>query len=172
MSAVDSMWDSFKDGWNAGAVMNEPKISGHCKLIEDFQASPKHLYELITSAIERRKIPHLRFSKVDYKEGWALSASREYLRVGRGKIRFEICGAPFGTGFFVSTRMIEMPESAGLLARLWRWLFVPTTFYKLDTAAMYKLSIENAVSEAVQELTKAPAQNGSEFASDDVRAAG
>jgi hypothetical protein len=44
-----------------------------------------------------------------------LSAKREYLHVRRGKLAFDICGAPFGTGFFLSCWLAEMAPSWGLL---------------------------------------------------------
>src|SRR5882724_158324 len=159
MGTLDTVWDSFKDGWHAGELA-QPKISGHCKLIEDFQASSAHFYELVLDALEHRKIPGLSISRVDYKEGWFFSASRRYLRIQRKKIAFEICGAPFGTGFFVSTRMVEYPPSNNIFMRILRAIFNPNTYYKLDIAAMYKLSIENSVAEAVEELIKAPSHSG------------
>jgi hypothetical protein len=39
------------------------------------------------------------------------SAKREYLRVERGPFVFDICGAPFGTGFFVSSWLVR-PQTA------------------------------------------------------------
>lgn len=36
-----------------------------------------------------------------------LSAKREYLRVEREQLQFDICGAPFGTGFFTSWWLAE-----------------------------------------------------------------
>jgi hypothetical protein len=91
---------------------------------------------LVENAIYRRKIPGLAISRIEDKEGWILSASRQYLRVARKKISFEICGAPFGTGFFVSTRMIEHPQSRNIFVRIFRAIFVPDTYYKLDTTSM------------------------------------
>ena len=39
---------------------------------------------------------------MDWHEGGVLSAKREYLRVTRQKLAFDLCAAPFGTGFFFS----------------------------------------------------------------------
>ncbi|MFT3784898.1 MAG: hypothetical protein QM770_01870 [Tepidisphaeraceae bacterium] len=41
-------------------------------------------------------------SHVTRKEGGPLSDRREYLRLERQHAIFDVCGAPFGTGFFVS----------------------------------------------------------------------
>ena len=91
-----------------------PVISHWYKLIENFQASSLTFYSAVESAIERREIPDTSTSRVDWKEGGLLSARREYLRVSRGKLTFDICGAPFGTGFFFSWWLVEAP-SLGLL---------------------------------------------------------
>jgi uncharacterized YccA/Bax inhibitor family protein len=55
---------------------------------------------------------------VDWKEGGLLSARREYLRVKRGKLSFDVCAAPFGTGFFFSSWLIELPAKYGVLILL------------------------------------------------------
>jgi len=77
------------------------------KLIEDFQASPLGFYRAIEEALHRRQIPHIQNARVDYREGGPLSAGREYLHVTRDKLALDICGAPFGTGFFVSWWLSE-----------------------------------------------------------------
>jgi hypothetical protein len=38
-----------------------------------------------------------------------LSAKREYLRIIRGKYSFDVCAAPFGTGFFFSWWLTILP---------------------------------------------------------------
>ncbi|HEY6803865.1 MAG TPA: hypothetical protein VI306_09830 [Pyrinomonadaceae bacterium] len=86
-------------------------------LIENFNASPLELYALVEAAVERRNIPGAARSRVDYREGGALSARREYLRVARGKQVYDVCGAPYGTGFFVSSWHTEARARFG-----WLWL--------------------------------------------------
>jgi hypothetical protein len=71
-------------------------------LLGDLQASGLDFYKTVEGNIARRKVPDATQSRIDYKEGGVLSAKREYLRVARGKLVFDICAAPFGTGFFVS----------------------------------------------------------------------
>src|SRR5262249_42481631 len=65
-------------------------------------------------AVSIRLIPDTANSRVDYHEGGILSVNREYLRVTRGAHSFDICGAPFGTGFFVSTWLVEERNSLSL----------------------------------------------------------
>lgn len=77
-------------------------------LIENFNTSPKEFYSLLEKAIARRQIPNLEISCVEWKEGGLLSANREYLRLSRERLIGYICAAPFGTGFFFSSRLGEI----------------------------------------------------------------
>jgi hypothetical protein len=77
-------------------------VSHWSNLIEGFQASPLAFYAAVEQALARRQVPATRNSRVDYREAGLLSANREYLHLTRDKLAFDICGAPFGTGFFVS----------------------------------------------------------------------
>lgn len=78
-------------------------------LVEGLQASPKECYAAIKEAIRRREIPGARTSHVTYQEGGPLSDERIYLRVTRKMLAFDICAAPFGTGFFFSWHLSEVP---------------------------------------------------------------
>ncbi|HEV8579658.1 MAG TPA: hypothetical protein VGX68_11320 [Thermoanaerobaculia bacterium] len=80
-------------------------------LVEGLQASPQECYAAIEEAIRRREIPDLRTSRVTFKESSFLSAERIYLRVGRKRLGFDICAAPFGNGFFFSWWLGELPPS-------------------------------------------------------------
>jgi len=82
-------------------------VSHWSTLIEDFQASPLAFYQAVEEALTRRQVPQTQNSRVDHREGGLLSANREYLHITRDKLVFDICGAPFGTGFFVSWWLAE-----------------------------------------------------------------
>lgn len=71
-------------------------------LFENLQASPLEFYSSVERAVAQREIPDTEPSRIEYRESGLLSARREYLRVTRGGYVFDICGAPFGRGFFVS----------------------------------------------------------------------
>lgn len=80
-------------------------------LIEDLEASPQGFYESVEAAIQKRKIPEAAVSRFEYFEGGVLSAKRQYLRVTREKLIFDICGAPYGTGFFMSSWLTQSKMS-------------------------------------------------------------
>lgn len=115
-------------------------------LVEGLQASPLECYAAIEEAIQRLEIPGVRISRVRLKEGGFLSAERIYLRVSRKRLGFDICAAPFGTGFFFSWRLGELRPSnflgclalllvgwvvgygLFLLTELWRTAEAPVSF--------------------------------------------
>jgi hypothetical protein len=127
--------------------------------IDGMQGSSKAFYMAVEQAVERRKIPDIRVSRVDHREGGILSAKREYLRVRRKELIFDICSAPFGTGFFVSWWLGRMPESLWaqipVIGWFWRHFLKPMTYYRMDTALMFQESIRLAVLEILDGATEA-----------------
>jgi len=80
-----------------------------CKLIENLSFSPEEFYDRTTAGLVAREIPKLKEQRVRINEGGLLSTKRLYLRLKRERIVIDICAAPFGTGFFVSWRLLEVP---------------------------------------------------------------
>ena len=177
-------------------------------LIQYLQFSPREFYARVEQALADRQVPKIELSRVDLKEGDAYSARREYLRVARERLVFDVCAAPFGSGFFVSWWFWERRKRLGwilaLLAMvllflvldwvfkfrngLWRYsvreldmslhtatammivvvlvvllaLYTvwqmrspPDTFYRQDLMAMYRAAVHAAVTQVVDEITKA-----------------
>jgi hypothetical protein len=84
-------------------------ISHWHQLIENFQTSSLAFYESVETAVHARAVPETSRIRIEHKEGGLASANREYLRLHRGKHAFDVCAAPFGTGFFVSWWLTEPP---------------------------------------------------------------
>lgn len=70
----------------------------------DFRISTQEFYEAVEAELKERKVPDLEISKITFSEGGLLSAHREYLRLRRERLVFDICSAPFGTSWFFSLR--------------------------------------------------------------------
>lgn len=95
-----------------------PDVISHWhKLVENFSTSSREFYSSVESALDRRQIPGIKLSRVNWREGGVLSPEREYLRVSSDRHSFDICAAPFGTGFFFSSWLTALRPSA-LLAFL------------------------------------------------------
>jgi hypothetical protein len=89
-------------------------------LVPGFNTSTKDFYEAIEKDLGERQVPGLDISHVDFAEGGLLSQNREYLRMTRERLVFDICAAPFGTAYFFSCRFAEIPA----VVKLWQFAVV------------------------------------------------
>lgn len=87
-------------------------------LVDQFNIPCKDFYDAIERELTHRKVPDLTISRVMFSEGGLLTANREYLRMKRDWLVFDICAAPFGVSFFFSLRFAELPKGM----RLWQWI--------------------------------------------------
>jgi hypothetical protein len=207
-------------------------LSHWSKLIENFNTDSEGFYTAVDAALERRKIHDALTRHIQWSEGGILSPNREYFRIEGSGFAFDLCAAPFGTGFFFSwwltKKRTEWPGlymiafvvatsfiywgtlravpylfhgvpafsalwvfqvlalnpfvllAFSLLVLFWlvamvarggfrgaeevmlgipgvgwvyeRW-FAPVTFYRLDTAAMFRATVHAAVLEVIEDLT-------------------
>lgn len=95
---------------------DSPVISNWHTLFEDFSTSTQEFYAAVEEAVRRRNLPQVEISRVLRAEGGVGSASREYLRVRRKNIAFDICSAPYGAGHFFSWWLIRIPPRFGAFA--------------------------------------------------------
>ena len=77
--------------------------------VDNFQVSTTEFYKMIEAELDARKVPGLRMSRVEFSEGGVLSDKRQYLRLQRERMVFDICAAPFGKSYFFSFRFVELP---------------------------------------------------------------
>jgi len=89
-------------------------------LVPGFNTSTKEFYEAVEKELKDRKVPGLEIFHVDFAEGGIMSNKREYLRMTRERLVFDICAAPFGTAFFFSCRFAEIPA----VIQFWQLLIV------------------------------------------------
>jgi len=94
----------------------KPKIGVGAEVIEHWyslvpsqQFSSKEFYDHIEGGIKSQMVPALDISRVDLSEGGALSDKREYLRMKRERLYFDICAAPVGVNYFFSYRFYVDP---------------------------------------------------------------
>ncbi len=91
---------------------------------EGFNYSPKTFYEEFQARLDERKVPDLTVEQIEFAEGGLLSDKRTYLRIRRERLLFDICAAPFGTGFFFSCRTVRLP----VVVRGWHLLVLWMAF--------------------------------------------
>lgn len=89
-------------------------------LVPSFNSSTKDFYKGIEKELKTREVPSLEISHVEFAEGGMLSQKREYLRMTRERLVFDICAAPFGTAYFFSCRFAEIPA----VIQFWQLLTV------------------------------------------------
>ncbi len=93
-------------------------------LIPDFNTSTKEFYDAVEQELKERKVPGLELFHVEFAEGGVLSQKREYLRMTRERLVFDICAAPFGTAYFFSCRFAEIPA----VIELWQIIVLLLAF--------------------------------------------
>jgi hypothetical protein len=93
--------------------------------VENFVTSAMEFYVAVEAALQPHEIPDYSISRIEWRESGVLSARREYLRIKRGKLAFDLCAAPFGTGYFFSWWLAELPPSHPLL---WAAFFLISEF--------------------------------------------
>lgn len=138
-------------------------ISHWNHFFDGLSASSQDFYQSVEGAVKTRNLPDIKIDRVDFKEGGIFSAKREYLRVEHKEHLFDVCAAPFGTGYFFSWWLGE-PVPGGLwgiilsipyLGMIAQKLLKPMTYYKKDTALMVQNAIHNAILEVIDAMTTA-----------------
>jgi hypothetical protein len=137
-------------------------VSNWHNLLENFQASPKQLYDSVEAAIQTREIPDCKLSRVSISEGGIFSSSREYLRVTRKDFKFDICASPFGKGFFISWWLLYEPSGffawlssfIPVFGTFFRIFIKPITYYQVDTGHMFQETVHSSVIEILDSMTK------------------
>src|SRR5689334_23230997 len=112
--------------------MADTVISSWRSLFEGFSTSSQDFYRAVEAAVAARNLPEVETCRVLHSEGGLGSANREYLRVARRRIAFDICSAPYGNGHFFSWWLAKVPARFGLLIVLW---IVGTAFLVLSGLA-------------------------------------
>ncbi len=83
-------------------------IDHWCSLAIGQSFSSRDFYARVEERVAAQKMPALSVSRVDLSEGGALSDKREYLRMQRERIVFDVCAAPVGVNYFFSCRFYAL----------------------------------------------------------------
>ena len=140
---------------------------------EEFQFSSAEFYAAVEKELDARKVPGLEKSRIEFVEGGLLSDKRVYLRMLRERMVFDVCAAPFGTRYFFSCRMAEIPSviqlwqlaavgvGLGIVAALfWKFLgFALGTTGLVVTLGFLVYFLRNAVAMGMQNIDAALIQS-------------
>ena len=132
---------------------------GHNHYFDKLQFSSDEFYSLVEKIVAERQMPDTKIMRTNYHEASILSPKREYLRVERKDDIFDICAAPFGTGFFVSYWMGKAKHTLRdfFLKIIYGGTsseeILGTTYYKEDTASMFRASVVDSIMEAIGQIT-------------------
>lgn len=127
----------------------------------DLQLSSQEFYKSLVASIKEAQIPNLVITTIEYSEAGILSSKREYLRIHRNEVVYDICACPFGRGYFISWWRGQ-PESPGrafvaaipFIGKFLERLFFPQTYYQIDTEKMFNGFIHSHVLAAVDAIVE------------------
>lgn len=143
-------------------------------LLDNFYITTYDFYELLKKKLEVKRISGLEMYTVKLKQSHQLSDRRIYLRMTWRNYQYDVCAAPFSTGFFVSWWLLQkVPVSVQYLQKIpyvGTWLvrtIYRETYYKYDTASMFMTYVHQAVQEVIKDITEEKGQRNalSELAS-------
>ena len=124
--------------------------------------SSMEFYSEVEATLKAREFPGAKASRISLNQTGIFSAKREYLRVVNREMTFEICAAPYGTGFFMSWWYDE--RVGALKSFLYRIPIIGPfflkasemkTYYQWDTEAMYREAVRSSLNEVIQKVTSA-----------------
>lgn len=82
-------------------------ISHWHQSVEGLSTSTLDFYAAVEKALREKEVADLRIERIEVPEHGILSAQRLYLGVSYGRLRFDICAAPFGKDFFFSWWLVK-----------------------------------------------------------------
>jgi hypothetical protein len=130
-------------------------------LIDDFLYSPSEFYTSLKTTLLNQSIEGLKVAEVPLKVGSGLSSKRIYLRVQWKEFIYDCCMAPFGNGTFVSWWCYSKRSVGEVIVAsiplIGKWLalkWFPQTYYRYDTASMFRTYAEQSFQSVIDEITK------------------
>ena len=136
----------------------EEVLSNWHHTFDGFQFSSLDFYRTTEESLTKREIPSLTRERAMHQEVMFIGRSREYLRLRRDVYVYDICAAPFGTGFYVSwwfVRRTTFLRRILLRIPLVSWFLGQKTYRQADTEQMFRDLVHACVLEAVDAMTDA-----------------
>ncbi|HEX6369067.1 MAG TPA: hypothetical protein VF006_09040 [Longimicrobium sp.] len=143
----------------------EHAVSHWHQTIDGLTGTPSEFYEAVQDKLREQNIPGIVTRPISFREGGILSDKRDYLRIRREEISYDLCVASFGNTLFISSWLCRHPNgfletclsipglrvvTAALLQ-----LFKPETYYRVDSALIVQGAIHSSVLAVLDEKTSA-----------------
>lgn len=136
-------------------------LLAHWQTVTPVPISPLQFYSSIEDELEQQKLPGVDVSRVWWQQGSWLSERRQYLRVRRKSLAFDICGISLGNSTQVSwwlnelapgpmALFFEIPGLGPLLERV----ITPVTFYQVDTSVHFQRTVHETILRVIDVLNK------------------
>jgi hypothetical protein len=143
----------------------EHAVSHWHQTIDGLTGTPSEFYEAVQSRLREQNIPGVVTKLVSFREGGILSDKRDYLRISRAEISYDLCVAPFGNTLFISSWLCRRPQGfletclsipgLGQVTAILLRLFKPETYYRVDSALIVQGAIHSSVLAVLDEKTSA-----------------
>jgi len=131
--------------------------------VPNFNISTKEFYDKVEKELGAQQVPGLKMSRPEFSEGGLFSSKRQYLRLKRDDVLFDICACPFGVNYFFSCRFASVPPTglkfliAAIITLILEKLNLKAveTYHKEDTRLIYMTVVEAVVKKLVEQETAA-----------------
>jgi hypothetical protein len=128
--------------------------------LDGLQLSAEEFYKRVEVEVIARELNGVKIKRVFHPEGGLFSNSREYLRIKRKNVYYDICASPNGKGYFFSSWLVEPPSLIlvvlsyiPILGHLLVWFLQrKVTFFRLDTAIMFNSVVHSCVTTVMDGL--------------------
>jgi hypothetical protein len=130
-------------------------LSNWHHLFDGAQFSSQEIYTKIEEGLKARKIASVQIRRTNLSEGGMFSSNREYLRINRNDIFYDICASPFGTGFFVSWWQLFRPSLWTIIISKIPFVnatVLNLTYYQADNEIMFKETVHHVVMDVINDL--------------------
>lgn len=151
--------------WFNDRPLAKYKLAHWAQALPDLHDSAVGFYHAVSTAIDRQQMPGVKTRLVSWRDGGVHAEKRDYLRIEREDLAFDLYVAPFGTSLFVAYWFCRNPTTfldllarvpiLGWLAWLWVKLFRWETYYRVDSRAMFQSAVHNCILQVIAELTTA-----------------
>jgi hypothetical protein len=126
-----------------------------------FIFSARTFYETVAKAVASKGYPEVKIGPAHFPEGSVIAGNREYLRLERGHVAVDLCAVQFGSDYFISWWMGEIPDGfraliAGIpfIGKALDSFLYRRTQYQVDAEIMFKASVNDIIEEAIAGISE------------------